>query len=307
MISGVINVRKEKGMTSFDVVAIARGIFKQKKIGHTGTLDPDAEGVLPVCLGRATRLVDRLSHGTKTYEAVMLLGVTTDTQDVSGKILASSPVSVTEEEARTAVLSFIGKGKQIPPMYSAIKINGRKLVDLARKGIELERPARDVEFFQITVLNISLPRVTFSVTCSHGTYIRTLCHDIGQKLKTGAAMESLIRTRVEEFSLEDALTLKELQQRKEEEDLNGSSVHGYSFVQPVDRFFGDLPVLCIPDKLMRTAENGGKLPLTALPEGTIFSDGAEIRAYAPDGRFVGIYRLAGDHFRLLQYFYDPGE
>ena len=168
MINGVINVRKEKGMTSFGVVARLRRIFGQKKIGHTGTLDPDAEGVLPVCLGRATRLVETLSRGTKTYEAVLLLGRTTDTQDTSGKILRTGELTADEDQIRRTILSFEGLQMQTPPMYSAVKVNGKKLVDLARRGIEVERKAREVEFSDITVLEIRPPRVSFRVTCTHG-------------------------------------------------------------------------------------------------------------------------------------------
>ena len=144
MVHGVIIVRKEKGMTSFGVVSRMRRIFDQKKIGHTGTLDPDAEGVLPVCLGKATRLVEQLSHGTKTYRAVLLLGTVTDTQDVSGKILETREVNVTEEEVRSVLMGFTGKQMQLPPMYSALKVGGKKLVDLAREGREVERKEREV-------------------------------------------------------------------------------------------------------------------------------------------------------------------
>ena len=166
MVHGVIIVRKEKGMTSFGVVSRMRRIFDQKKIGHTGTLDPDAEGVLPVCLGKATRLVEQLSHGTKTYRAVLLLGTVTDTQDVSGKILETREVNVTEEEVRSVLMGFTGKQMQLPPMYSALKVGGKKLVDLAREGREVERKEREVEFSGIEIHRIELPRVEFSVTCS---------------------------------------------------------------------------------------------------------------------------------------------
>ena len=216
--NGVVIVRKEKGMTSFGVVAAMRRIFSIKKVGHTGTLDPDAEGVLPVCIGRATKLVETLTRGTKTYRADLLLGVVTDTQDTTGTVLQESPVEVSEEEVRETILSFRGRQKQLPPMYSAVKVNGQKLVDLARRGIEVERKERDVEFLDIRILSVDLPKVTFEVTCSHGSYIRTLCHDIGQKLGCGGAMDALVRTRVGEFAIEDALTLDEIRERKAAED-----------------------------------------------------------------------------------------
>ena len=183
MINGVINIYKERGFTSHDVVAKLRGILKQKKIGHTGTLDPDAEGVLPVCLGKGTRLCDMLTDHSKVYEAVLLLGQSTDTQDVSGTVLQEASVEVSEEEVREAIMSFVGPYDQIPPMYSALKVNGQKLCDLARAGKEVERKARPVEIYEIQIEEIYLPRVRMTVSCSKGTYIRTLCHDIGEKLK----------------------------------------------------------------------------------------------------------------------------
>ena len=189
MPSGIINVYKEKGYTSFDVVAKLRGILKTKKIGHTGTLDPDAEGVLPVCLGKATKVCDLLTDKDKEYETVMLLGTVTDTQDISGEILEQREVTVTEEHVRAAVMSFVGDYSQIPPMYSALKVGGKKLCDLARAGVTVERAARQVKIHSITILSVELPRVAMCVECSKGTYIRTLCQDIGEKLGCGACME----------------------------------------------------------------------------------------------------------------------
>ena len=187
---GVIVIRKEKGFTSHDVVAKLRGILHMKKIGHTGTLDPDAEGVLPVALGKATRLVDMITDKEKTYEAVMRLGVVTDTQDMSGTVLSqTTELSVTEEELCTVVSSFVGDYMQVPPMYSALKVNGKKLYELAREGKTVERKPRPVHFYEIEILDISFPLVRFRVTCSKGTYIRTLCHDIGEKLGCGASMD----------------------------------------------------------------------------------------------------------------------
>ena len=211
MINGIINVYKEKGYTSHDVVAKLRGILKQKKIGHTGTLDPDAEGVLPVCLGKGTKLCSLLTDKHKTYEAVLHLGVKTDTQDQSGTVLEEKPVSCTPEEVQTCIQSFLGEQMQVPPMYSALKVQGKKLYELAREGIEIERKPRPVTFYDIQVQEISLPYITFSVTCSKGTYIRTLCHDIGEKLGCGGCMEKLLRTRVDQFVLSDSLKLSEIE------------------------------------------------------------------------------------------------
>lgn len=209
---GIVNVYKEKGYTSHDVVAKLRGILHQKKIGHTGTLDPDAVGVLPVCLGKATKVCDLLTEKSKTYEAVLLLGQTTDTQDISGEVLSQAEVTCSEEQVREAVMSFLGSYDQIPPMYSALKVNGKKLYELARAGVEVERKPRRVEILSIDILEIALPRVRFSVHCSKGTYIRTLCRDIGEKLGCGGCMESLIRTRVSNFTIEESLKLSEIEE-----------------------------------------------------------------------------------------------
>ena len=216
---GVLNIYKEAGWTSFDVVAKMRGILKIKKIGHTGTLDPAATGVLPVCIGKGTKKVESFMADDKVYRTVMLLGVTTDSQDMTGEILTRTEVNLTEQDVREAIESFIGGYDQIPPMYSAKKVGGRKLVDMARKGIEVERKPRFVNIMDIGIDDMSLPRVTMTVTCSKGTYIRTLCHDIGQKLGCGAAMESLIRTRVGRFKIEDAVTLDDLQKLADEDRL----------------------------------------------------------------------------------------
>ena len=207
MINGIVNVYKEKGFTSFDVVAKMRGIFKQKKIGHTGTLDPDAEGVLPVCLGRATKVCDLLTDKDKEYETVLLLGVVTDTQDLTGEVLARKEVNASENEVKSAILSFVGEYMQVPPMYSALKVNGQKLCDLARKGVTVERKARPVTIHGIEILSVDLPEVRMRVHCSKGTYIRTLCQDIGEKLGCGGCMKLLLRTRVAAFALKDALKL----------------------------------------------------------------------------------------------------
>lgn len=221
--NGIINVYKERGYTSHDVVAKLRGILKQKKIGHTGTLDPEAEGVLPVCLGKATKLCDLLAGHDKVYEAVMLLGQSTDTQDTTGTVLESATVTASEEEVREAVLSFEGPYEQIPPMYSALKVNGQKLCDLARAGKEVERKARPVVIHEITILEMDLPRVKMRVHCSSGTYIRTLCHDIGEKLGCHGCMDKLLRTRVERFCVEDSLTLSQIETIPDEERLRRSS------------------------------------------------------------------------------------
>ena len=250
MIHGVINVYKEQGFTSHDVVAKLRGIVGQKKIGHTGTLDPDAVGVLPVCLGRATKLCDMLTDKDKVYEAVMLLGVETDTQDTTGQILKSSETDeITEEQVRAAVLDFVGDYNQVPPMYSALKINGKKLYELAREGKTVERAARRVQIFDIEILSIALPRVTMKVHCSKGTYIRTLCHDIGQKLGCGACMEKLTRTKVSRFEIKDSLTLAQIEVLKKEDRLS-------EILIPIDQMFANYPSIIVSGEAARLAYNG---------------------------------------------------
>lgn len=216
---GIIVVKKEKDWTSFDVTKKLRSILHEKKIGHTGTLDPMAEGVLVVCAGMATKLVDAIAGTTKIYEAEMKLGITTDTEDTTGTILAEKPVAVSEEEVRAAIESFIGTYDQIPPMYSAKKINGKKLYDLARQGKTVERKPNPITIHDIKINEISLPYVKMEVTCSKGTYIRTLCKDIGEKLGTGAAMSALLRTRVGQYGIEESHTLSEISAMAEKGEL----------------------------------------------------------------------------------------
>ncbi len=207
---GIINVYKEKGWTSFDVTKKLRSILHEKKIGHTGTLDPMAEGVLVVCAGTATKLVSSIEATEKVYEAEMKLGILTDTEDTTGQILEERPVNVSEQELRAAVQSFIGAYDQIPPMYSAKKVQGQKLYDLARQGKVIERKPNRIAIHNIVVDCIALPYVRLTVTCSRGTYIRTLIKDIGEKLHCGAAMSALRRTRVGQFRVEDSRTIEEI-------------------------------------------------------------------------------------------------
>lgn len=279
---GIINVYKEKGFTSHDVVAKMRGILRMKKIGHTGTLDPAAEGVLPVCLGKGTKLCDMLTDKTKTYQAVMLLGQETDTQDTTGNVLAEYPVTVTEEAVRDAVLSFLGSYMQIPPMYSALKVNGKKLYELARAGKEVERQARPVEILEISVDEIKLPRVTMTVTCSKGTYIRTLCYDIGRKLGCGACMEQLLRTRVDGFRLENSLRLSEIESLRDAGRIA-------AYVMPVDSVFLHFPELHTKNEGDKLAHNGNALPaLDALFLETP-THYENVRIYDSQKQFIGIY------------------
>lgn len=209
---GILNIYKEKGFTSHDAVAVVRKTLHMKKVGHTGTLDPDAEGVLPICVGRATKLADLIMDGQKQYRAVLRLGITTTTEDASGEIIEEKPVVFDEEKIKRAVAGFVGEQEQIPPMYSAVKVNGKKLYELAREGKEIARKARKITIFDVQIRAFLPPdRVEIDVTCSKGTYIRTLCTDIGRVLGCGGHMESLLRTQTGAFTLENAIRLGELQ------------------------------------------------------------------------------------------------
>ena len=277
---GIINVRKEKGFTSFDVVAKLRGILKMKKIGHTGTLDPDAEGVLPVCIGKATRVCDLLTDKDKVYEAVMLLGKETDTQDMTGTILKESEVNLSIEEVKQCIESFVGEYAQIPPMYSALKVNGKKLYELAREGKTVERKPRPVHFYEIEILDISFPLVRFRVTCSKGTYIRTLCHDIGEKLGCGAAMESLLRTKVGRFTLDDAITLAQT-----EEAVKKGTIE--SKILGIEEILAEYPRVCCTKEGDRLLANGNPL-VQALVDAQ--EKKGWIRMCSSEGSFAGVYQ-----------------
>lgn len=298
MIHGIINVYKEKGFTSHDVVAKLRGIVGQKKIGHTGTLDPDATGVLPVCLGKATKLCDLLTDKNKTYEAVLLLGKTTDTQDITGEVLEKkSTEALTEEKVREAIEGFIGDYEQIPPMYSALKVNGKKLYELAREGKVIERKARPVKILDIQILEIDLPKVRMEVSCSKGTYIRTLCHDIGEKLGCGGCMESLIRTRVSTFRIEDAKTLDEIETLKQEGKLA-------ELLVPIDAMFPFYPKITVKDDWKAFAKNGNPLDLKMLKEACGQDEETQVRLYDESGKFIAIYQWKEKKYHIVKMFFN---
>ncbi|MDO4187819.1 MAG: tRNA pseudouridine(55) synthase TruB [Lachnospiraceae bacterium] len=281
MMNGVINIYKERGYTSQDVVAKLRGILKQKKIGHTGTLDPDAEGVLPICVGNATKLFDILTDRTKEYETVLLLGKTTDTQDVSGKILSEndSYKSLSDEIVKETINSFIPGYDQIPPMYSALKVNGKKLYELAREGKEVVRQPRRVDIDKIDITDISLPRITMKLSVSKGTYIRTICEDIGNKLGCGGCMESLLRTRAGSFSLDTALKLSEVEKIRDDGQLD-------DIIKKVDELF-DYPSLHMREENDKIVHNGNIFLAKDTIENTVIDGNALV--YDSTGIFVGIY------------------
>lgn len=287
--NGIINIFKEKGFTSHDVVAKMRGILKQKKMGHSGTLDPDATGVLPVLLGNATVLSDMLTDKSKEYEAVMLLGVSTDTQDITGKILEKRDTSnLNKDTVKEIILSFLGEYMQLPPMYSALKVGGKKLVDLAREGKEVKREPRAVYIFDIDIMDISLPEVKFKAKVSKGTYIRTLCHDIGEKLSVGGCMESLIRTRVDRFYINDAITLKQVEENRECIKKN---------ILSVEEYFSFLPKINTSPEFDKYLHNGNKLKLDKKPENSEL-----YRLYDSKDRFIAIYKKEMTELKPFKMF-----
>ena len=297
MINGIVNIYKEKGYTSHDVVAVLRKVVGQKKIGHTGTLDPDATGVLPVCLGRATKVCELLTDHDKTYEALLLLGKTTDTQDISGEVLEErNPGNLTEEEVRSCIESFIGEYDQIPPMYSALKVNGKKLYELAREGKTVERKSRKVQIHGIRILEMNLPHVRMEVDCSKGT----LCHDIGEKLQVGGCMEELERTKVGRFLKEDAVTLDEVRQKMEQGE-------GAELFTPLDQIFAELPAVTVTDAKAWMSYNGNDLPERFLLEKEAWTDGQEVRVYDSKKSFIGLYQYRAPKklFHIKKMFLDP--
>ena len=313
--NGLINIYKEPGFTSNDVVAKLRGILKQKKIGHTGTLDPDAVGVLVVCLGTGTKLVEMLTDHDKEYIAVCKLGVTTDTQDMSGTVIDNREVNVTGEQLREAVQAFVGDYDQIPPMYSAIKQNGKKLYELAREGIEVERKPRKVHISAITILDdehLGDEHVfTMEVKCSKGTYIRTLCHDIGLSLGCGAAMAQLARTRVGAFGIDTAIPLSKVEELRD----NGTLM---DIIESPEYIFRDLDAIHVKTSARGLLENGNSFRKDNLvdenPDGVndteyddeMFKEGNEFRVYGEDGTFFGIYRYSAKKktFDVDKFFFE---
>ncbi len=302
--NGIINIYKEQGYTSHDVVAKLRGILRMKKIGHTGTLDPDAVGVLPVCTGRATKLCGMITDWGKTYEAVMLLGTRTDTQDISGNILSQTEVNVTKIQIMDVIGSFTGEYDQIPPMYSALKHNGKKLYELARQGIEIERKPRRVNIKSILINDINLEdndkTVTFTVECSKGTYIRTLCEDIGNRLGCGACMQSLKRTRVGSFSIDNSYTLSQIEQMVQAGKTD-------EILTPIDEMFSDSRKVIISQEYDKLLYNGNKLPYNSIQgkNDVQHNEDEQVRVYDKNDEFIGVYRFKENEFVPVKMFYQP--
>ena len=258
---GIFNIYKEKGFTSHDVVAIVRRTIHMKKVGHTGTLDPDAEGVLPVCVGKATKLSDVIMDGRKSYRAMLRLGITTTTEDASGEVLETKAVVFDEEKIRAAVTAFIGRLEQVPPMYSAVKVNGKKLYELAREGKEIARKARTIEVYDIRIRRFLPPdRVEMDIDCSKGTYIRTLCADIGKALGCGGHMAELLRTATGSFSLENAIKLDDLKALAEQERAEEALL-------TMQEALRDFPVIKIAEGSTKLLYNGAYILSTFEPQG----------------------------------------
>ena len=287
MANGIIIIDKPAGWTSMDVCAKLRGILKTKKIGHAGTLDPMATGVLPVFVGRATRAVSFAEGGEKEYVAGLRLGRTTNTQDTEGETLTRSPVAVGREELEAVLPRFTGEISQIPPMFSAIKINGQKLYDLARQGKEVERKARAVTIFALEVVEqVSETDYILRIRCSKGTYVRTLCHDIGQALGCGGCMFSLRRTMAAGFTLDESVALEQMQEG------------GEALLRPTDSLFRDRPDYRLKtEKQEERCRNGNPFFIQeSLPEG-------EYRIYGREGAFLCLSRLQGDTMTSLKNFF----
>ncbi|MBR2916410.1 MAG: tRNA pseudouridine(55) synthase TruB, partial [Clostridia bacterium] len=268
-----------------------RKILNIKKIGHTGTLDPDAEGVLPMCIGRGTKLAEELTAKEKQYLAELTLGIVTDTQDISGEILESYDVSLGEEEIKSAIMSFVGDIEQIPPMYSAIKVDGKKLYELAREGKNVELAPRPVTIFNIEILNIDITnkKVEFLVDCSKGTYIRTLCHDIGKKLGCGGVMSALKRTRSGNFKIENAFSLEEIEDMANNND--------FSFLIGIDEVLSHYDKVILADRNAKRLCNGITVTLNGIEDDKIF------RVYDEQGKFLALCTISGGKVKVLRAFY----
>lgn len=295
MINGVINVNKEEDFTSFDVCAKLRGILHIKKIGHTGTLDPKATGVLPVCIGNATKLCDILPDHDKTYIAELLLGQVTDTEDIWGNVLNECEVHLSKEEVISTVLSFIGSYDQIPPMYSALKIDGKKLYELAREGKVVERKPRKITIYSIDILEVNIPTVRFKVSCSKGSYIRSLCRDIGEKLGCGGTMKSLVRSSACGFNIEDSYTLSDI------ENLVKANTFE-TIVTSVDKMFPDYERLHVKEESDKYLYNGNKLYSKNFIEDIDTIGNKYYLVYDSKDIFVGIYLQEEDYLKPYKMF-----
>ena len=294
MPNGILIVDKPAGWTSQDVTAKLRGVFHEKRVGHGGTLDPMATGVLPVFIGRATRAVPFFEHADKVYEATLRLGLVTDTQDLTGRPLEEHPVDITQEQLEAVLASFRGEIQQIPPMYSAIKVNGQKLYQLARQGKEIERAARPVTIFELTLVDhdnsqfsILNSQFALRVHCSKGTYVRTLCHDVGAALGCGGCMAALRRTRAGRYGIEEAHSLEEILAAPDPTRL----------LLPTDSLFSDRPALTVNAAAERKLRNGAVVS-------TLNAIDGEYRVYGPQGDFLLLGEVQTGELRTVRSFFE---
>ena len=287
MSSGIIIIDKPEGWTSQDVAAKLRGVFQERRVGHGGTLDPMATGVLPIFLGRATRAVEFFESAEKEYIAGLRLGVETNTQDTTGEILNEQPVHITRDQVETVLEQFLGPQQQLPPMYSAVKIGGKKLYELARQGRTVERKPRDIQILELELLEGGGREYLFRVHCSKGTYVRTLCHDIGQALGCGGCMSSLQRTRAGCYSLEQAVPL----------DRVIAAGDPGALLLPVDSLFQDLPAVTVSQRQLKPIFNGAAAKARDLAPGNY-------RVYGPDGQFLMVGRADGTQLHTIKSFFE---
>lgn len=284
--NGIVIIDKPQGWTSQDVVSKLRGALHTKRIGHGGTLDPMATGVLPVFVGRGTRGVEFFEHAEKTYEAELRFGITTDTEDITGEILTEKPVNITREELEKALGSFRGQIQQVPPMYSALKINGQKLCDLARKGKEVERKSRTITIFALDLLDFDGTTAKLRVRCSKGTYIRTLCKDIGENLGCGGCMANLRRVAAGAYTIEEAVSLSELVEAEDKE----------KYLRPVDTMFTAYPTVTLTPNQEKRCRNGNSFTID-LAEGTY-------RAYSQTGEFLMLAAVSDGVMSTIKSFFE---
>ena len=284
--NGIVIVDKPQGWTSQDVTARLRRVFNTRRIGHGGTLDPMATGVLPVFVGRGTRGVEFFEHAEKTYEAVLQLGITTDTEDTSGTVLEMRDVHISETQMQEILSQFRGKIMQVPPMYSALKINGQKLVDLARKGKTVERQPREIEIFELEMLEFSGETARLRIRCSKGTYIRTLCKDIGEALGCGGCMAALRRVQAGEYTIEESVPLQVLLDTDKPEE----------YLRPVDSMFRAFPEVILSDKQEKRCRNGNSFSVTLEP-GTY-------RVYSKNKEFLALSRVEDGVMSTIKSFFD---
>ena len=284
--NGIVIIDKPQGWTSQDVVSKLRGALHTKRIGHGGTLDPMATGVLPVFVGRATRGVEFFEHAEKTYVADLRFGITTDTEDITGTVLTEKEVNITREQLEKALESFRGEIQQVPPMYSAVKVGGQKLCDLARKGREVERKSRTITIFALDLLEFDGITAKIRVHCSKGTYIRTLCKDIGESLGCGGCMAALRRVSAGAYTIDEAVSLTELVEAEDKE----------KYLRPVDSMFAEYPKQILTPTQEKRCRNGGSFSI-GLPDGTY-------RAYSQSGEFLMLAKVENGTMSTIKSFFE---